>query len=193
MRLLNKLSQNLQDIIVGGIIIAGILILSTVYLGSKSNVKNSDQISNQKIRPSQLTSEHLREADYHLKMAEINRNIQQLHAQVENSRVLLDPSHEEFDYLNNEVTRFGLSQGFEAGARGVEKELERERRAEKRKLRTADKIEMIIAQDQFQRDYESKYEKAFVNHFIENMEKSGYEVQINDNLQVVRVKKIQNP
>jgi len=200
-----KISQDIQDLILGAVLITGLLIFFALYLGKKEAVSvpskettDSGYFQNQTLTnlgtaqlDKDVNSDDWRKVDHHLKVSEINKNIQQAQIYLENQRVL-EHSEEPVEVVTEDVTRYGLRPYVETGAAEVEKDLSREN-SQRRRPSAQDKIEMQIAQEQYVEDYDRKLQNAYVNKFIENMEKSGYEVKINDQLQVVRVKKIQSP
>ena len=55
-----------------------------------------------------------------------------------------------------------------------------------------DDIYASVALDQYLEDYEQKERQAFVDAFIENARRGGYDVELNDNLEVVGVRPIRN-
>jgi hypothetical protein len=199
------ISQDIQDLLLGAVLITGLLIFFALYLGKNETSgihqkESSDSGFYQNTPSSNIHNVHglqdanaddWRKVDHHLKVSEINKNLQQTQIYLENQRIL-EHSEDLGEVVTEDVTRYGLRPYVETGAVEVEKGINRHN-FQRRRPSAQDKIEMQIAQEQYVEDYDRKLQRAYVNKFIENMEKSGYEVKINDQLQVVRVKKIQSP
>jgi hypothetical protein len=188
------LKEKFEDIILSLLFFSGALILISSYLGFNSKAQFNTVSHQQSTNSDSNQNEDIHSTNYHLKIAAVNQEIIKQNAELENQKTLLESGDlNGVGIQNKKDVALGLDLDQEEGARAIQKIFDKERADEKRKIGATEKIEMAIAQKQVFADYSTKFEKAFVDKFIDNMEKSGYEVQINENLQVVRVRKIKEP
>lgn len=189
----NIISYEIKQLLLGSVIISCLLILFSYFLAHEKNIEVDVRVK-PKTTQGISQNEALDRADYHLKTADMNRVIQQFKIELEN-RKSMDQKIKDQNMGEEELdpSRYGIQLEQEYGAADVGAYLEKTAKGQNSRLNARDRIESRIAQQDYLKDYDGKYKKEFVNQFMNNMEEAGYDVQINDNLEVVRVRKIPRP
>ncbi|MCB0391704.1 MAG: hypothetical protein KDD58_10440 [Bdellovibrionales bacterium] len=182
------ISQELLELFLGGVVISSALLLMSLSMSSKSTSDKQSKISTkEKLSYDQA----LNRADYYLKTGEMNMKINQLRQELENKRSTYAVGYVDPKTMQpEEVGRYGIQLEQEYGADDVAKYFQQKLEDSSKEYDIKDRIETHIANERFMKEYNEKYEKEFVKQFVENMNNAGYEVLINDNLQVVRVRKL---
>ena len=171
------------------------LIILSFVLGSFYEDDDPKRTSHS-IHKTKSTQEDLSQVNQHLQATEFQRIIKQFKTELENRRAALGQNVNDNtdDFTHDEqIGRYGVQLDQEHSAADIDVYLERTSAKYYPKHTVRDRIESRIDQQKFLEEYDKKYETEFVNQFVNNMQEAGYEVIVNDKLEVVRVRKIPKP
>lgn len=91
--------------------------------------------------------------------------------------------------LNNTNLDYGVTVSGEDKAGGVYKDLKEDEESFS-DISPGDKIQSRLSFKKWEENYDEGYENAYVVEFLEKARASGYKIRLNENLEVISVKKI---
>lgn len=147
-------------------------------------------------RESLSTKKQDENIDNHLKHTHFKHQLRAMAVDIENDEWVPKSHLEPLKELGGiDKTQWGVDLSQEGGANKISADLEREEREERGFEQTT--LEQVILSEEAHREWLDKYDKIhkaeFIKGFLENARKEGYAIQLNDDLEVIGIEKIQIP
>ncbi len=166
----------------------GLVLLAFLLHSNKRDIPNKRDTPNKTLNRSEKREPLDARVNYHLRELERRQNKEKLDVQFENSKSKT-LSIKEHGYLKKKFSteENGVRFDEEVNYADINDNLDEEEEG------VVDGIRQQLQRAYEDQEYNEAYKKAYIHEFVENARREGFEVSINDDLEVVRVRRIREP